>query len=128
MSLWRQLSRGLRVLARRSQADADLDDEVRHFYEETEKSYAAQGISPTDARRLARIELGDATVVREGFGAYGWETRGGTLGAALRLPTRLLGKTPLFTAVVVLVISLGNGAVTTVFSAMNSLLLRPVPG
>ena len=128
MSLWRQLSRGLRVLARRSESDADLDDEVRHFYEETEKSYAARGISPAEARRLARIEIGDATVIRERVRDYGWENLVGTIWADLRLATRMLRKTPVFTAVVVLVISLGSGAVTTVFSAMNSLLLRPVPG
>src|SRR3954467_6792432 len=128
MSLWRQLSRGLRVLARRSQADAELDDEVRHFYEEPEKVYAAQGISPSDARRLARIELGDATVIRERIRDYGWENLVGTMWADLRLATRMLRKTPVFTAVVFVVVSLGSGAVTTVFSAMNSLLLRPVPG
>jgi hypothetical protein len=128
MSLWRQLSRGIRVLARRSESDADLDDEVRHFYEETEKSYAARGLSPAEARRLARIEIGDAMVIRERVRDYGWENLVGTLWADLRLATRMLWKTPVFTAVVVLVISLGSGAVTTVFSAMNSLVLRPVPG
>ena len=81
MSLWRQLSRGLRVLARRSEVDADLDDEVRHFYEETEKSHAARGISPAEARRLARIEIGDATVIRERVRDYGWENLVGTIWA-----------------------------------------------
>jgi predicted permease len=45
-----------------------------------------------------------------------------------RFALRLLGRTPLFTAVAVLCIALGAGAVTTIFSAMNAVVLRPLPG
>ena len=40
----------------------------------------------------------------------------------------MLRKSPVCTVVAVLVISLGTGAVTTIFSAMEALLLRPLPG
>jgi predicted permease len=40
----------------------------------------------------------------------------------------MLARTPLFTAVAVLCIALGAGAVTTIFSAMNAVVLRPLPG
>ncbi len=46
----------------------------------------------------------------------------------MRLAGRTLRHTPLFTMIVVLVVALGTGAVTTVFSAMNAILLRPLPG
>lgn len=46
----------------------------------------------------------------------------------LRFAVRLLRKSPVFTFVAVLAISLGSGAVTTIFSAMNALVLRPLPG
>ena len=128
MSVWRHLTRGVRILLRRSAADQDLDDEVRHFFEETVGSYTARGVQPEEARRLARIELGDSTVIREQVRDYGWENVLGTVCSDLRFATRMLRKSPVFTAVVVLVVSLGTGAVTTIFSAMNSLLLRPVPG
>ena len=128
MSIWRQLTRGVRILLRRSAADQELDDEVRHFYEETVGSYTARGIQPEEARRLARIELGDSTVIRARVRDYGWENVPGTVFSDLRFATRMLRKNPVFTSVVVLVVSLGSGAVTTIFSAMNSLLLRPVPG
>lgn len=46
----------------------------------------------------------------------------------LRFAARMLRRSPVFTTVAVLAISLGSGAVTTIFSAMNAIVLRPVPG
>ena len=128
MSLWRQLTRGLRVLTSRSAADRDLDDEVQHYIEEATEAYVASGLSPAEARRAARREVGNATNVREQVRDNGWESTVGTMVADVRFAGRMLWKSPVFTLVVVFVISLGSGAVTTIFSGMNALLLRPVPG
>ncbi len=51
-----------------------------------------------------------------------------TLMSDLRLARRSLTRSPLFTLVAVGALSLGVGAVTTIFSAMNAIVLRPLPG
>ena len=64
MSLWRQFTRGIRVLGNRRAADQEIADEVSHYLEEATAAFIAQGLSPEEARRAARRDLGSATAVR----------------------------------------------------------------
>ena len=62
MSLWRQLTRGLRVLANGAPPTEDVADEVQHYLEQATAALEARGLSPDEARRAARLELGSVTV------------------------------------------------------------------
>jgi predicted permease len=108
--------------------DRELGDEVQHYLDQATAANVASGMSFADAARAARLEIGNATTVREEVRSHGWENAVSSIVADLRYGGRMLRRSPVFTVVVVGVISLGTGAVTTVFSAMNAMLFRPLPG
>jgi putative ABC transport system permease protein len=127
MSLWRQLSRGVRVLRNRDAADQAIGDEVSHYLAETTAALMAKGLSPDEAQRAARIEMGSAMTVREEVRDYGWENRIDALFAGLRYALRRLAGNRGFSAVSVLTLALGIGASTAIFSVIDAVLLKPLP-
>jgi len=127
MSLWRQLTRGLRVLTNRAEADRDVSDEVEHYLEQATAAGIARGLTPEQARRAARVELGGPTAVRQEVRAYGWENLIGTALADLRYAARRLLGAPGFTAITVLTLALGIGGTTAIFSALNPILFESLP-
>ena len=127
MSLWRHLTRGLRVITNRSAADQEVADEVQHYVEQATAELMASGLSHEDARRAVRLELGDTAAVREQVRAYGWEHVIGTLLSDVRHGVRRLRRNPGFAAVSVATLALGIGATTAIFSAVNPILFEPLP-
>src|SRR5258708_3840231 len=119
-TLWRNLVRKQRV-------DDDLDAEIRLYRELLEDEKAATGRDPKTARREALIELGGAEQIK-------LEVRdvraGATLEAIvteLRQSLRGLRRNPGLTVLVVLMLALGMGASTVVFSVFYAALVQPLP-
>ena len=117
----------LRSLFRRAQADQELADELRYHLDQQIEEYVAQGITPSDARRRALLDLGGIEQTREKCR----ETRKVNwiedLIHDLRYGLRMLAKNRAFTAVAVLTLSLGVGANTAIFSCINAWIIKPLP-
>ncbi|HEX6463096.1 MAG TPA: ABC transporter permease [Vicinamibacterales bacterium] len=127
MSLWRQLTRGLRTVAHRDASDRDVADELQHYLDEATAGFVAEGMSPDAARLAARRRIGSLTAAREQVRSYGWENIVGAFVADLRYGTRRLRAAPAFTGVAVLTLAIGIGGVTAIFSAVNPLLFASLP-
>lgn len=125
--LWRQLTRGVRALFDRQAADRDVADEVADYLERAMAAHRARGLSAEDARRAARLELGNVTSVREQVHEAGWENVVQTALADVRHAARRLRAAPGFTAVTVVTLALAIGATTAIFSAVNPILFEPLP-
>src|SRR5437870_10795556 len=124
MSLWRQVSRGLRALFNRKAADQEIADEIAHFLDESAATFAARGLAREEALRAARLELG-ATAVHEQVRGYGWENAMDTLFSDLCYAARRLARNRSFVAISILTLGLGIGASAAIFTIIERVLLQP---
>jgi putative ABC transport system permease protein len=119
--------RGVRSLFDPSAADREVADEVTDYLERATQAHIARGLSPDDARRAARLELGNTTAVREQVRTAGWENLISSFLADVRHGARQLRRNPGATAITVLTLALGIGATTAIFSAVNPILFESLP-
>jgi predicted permease len=107
--------------------DAEVAEELRFHLEREVDANLAAGMTPDEARRAAQVTIGNITAVREA-------SRAGRSGALphqaardLRLGMRLVRKAPGFAASAALVVALGIGTTTAIFSVVYGVMFRPLP-
>ena len=108
-------------------SDEELDKEIAaHIALETEE-FRAGGLSDEDARRAAHRMFGNAALAREDTRAVWTQVWLEHAADDIRFSVRLLRRYPAFSAVTLTVLALGIGLTTTMFSIVNSVVLRPLP-
>ncbi len=111
----------------RRRLDRELDDEMAAHIEERVEQLVDEGQSREEARRNARRQFGNVTLQRErSREAWGWNGIE-QLVLDVRFGCRVLLKTPAFTVTAVLVLALGIGMNTAMFSAVKAVLLSALP-
>jgi putative ABC transport system permease protein len=127
MAFLRSAQAGLRRLFRRTTAERDLDDEVRDYVASATREFVRAGLTPDEAARRARAEMGSLEGVKDEVRQGGWEASVETTFRDARLAVRALRRTPGFTLVAGLTLALGIGSATAIFSAVSPILFEPLP-
>jgi putative ABC transport system permease protein len=115
-----------RRLMEREKKDAELAEEIESHLAHEEDANGALGLSSEEARRRARLKFGNPRVTRERVWRYRSLPWIEDMWRDLRFAVRSLAKTPGFTAIAILVIAVGIGVNTAVFSVVNTILLKPL--
>lgn len=116
-----------RNLWRRELAERELDDDLRAYQQMLVEEKRASGLSTEDAVRQARLEMGSLQAVKDNVREVRMGSTLETIWRDARHSTRALRRAPGFTAAAVVILSLGIGANTAVFSIVSAALLRPLP-
>lgn len=122
-SVWTSLA----SLFRRRAVERDLDEELRDHLERDVAWRVRSGVDPAEARRQALADLGGVERAKDEVRDVRGITHMEDLGRDLRFAWRRMRRDPRHSTLVITTLGIGIGAATAVFSAVDGVLLKPLP-
>lgn len=115
------------TLLHRESETAHLNDELNFHLDQQIAENVAAGMTPEQARAAALRAFGNPTLVREQARSHWSWNSIEKLVRDVRYGARTLGRAPGFAVMAILVMALGIGATTSLFTIVRSVLLKPLP-
>jgi len=108
--------------------DEELDEEIREHLDLLVEEHQRRGLTPADARAAALRDFGGVARTKETYRDQRGLAFLDTFARDVRYAIRMAKRAPGFSAVVILVLALGIGANSAMFTFVNALLFRPLSG
>ena len=102
MPLLKNLITGIRALFQKEQRSRDMDEELLAFQQASAEEKIRSGLSPQEAQRAARVEMGSIETVKQKVRSATWESTAESIAHDIRYGVRQLLRSPGFTIVAVL--------------------------
>jgi putative ABC transport system permease protein len=125
--MFAELKARIQALFRRRQLDDDLDQELQLHLDLLTEEHLRRGLSPEEARRAARLQVGGLTSIKERHR----EVRGlpmiETLWHDLKFAVRLIFKDRWISATAIMALALGIGVNAVGFTIVDTAFFRGLP-
>lgn len=118
---------GIKSLFRPAKRNAEIQAEIRSFFDSAVEHGLRQGMSREGAEAAARVKMGSVETVRHKVWAAGWESYAESLWNDARYGCRQILRSPGLSIVAIVSLALGIGANSAIFTVIDDLLLKQLP-